>query len=147
MFLDVCQQHMTVSETLLPTCRLPTLSNWPSSCTINLRTNVHTAQISIQLSIQVIRTVLLLRIFCYFADITCATTLPLQTGHILQYRTTYCRITSTARYKKHFQILHSEFGSIMKGSVKKYNNVLWHLSVVTVGVYWRLLWSTAVCHI
>jgi hypothetical protein len=98
--------------------------------------------------IQVIRTVLLLRIFSYFADITCAsTTPPPETGLILQYHTKYCRIRSTARYKKHFQILYSEFWSIMKLSVKKYNNLFWHLSVVTVGEYWRFLWSTAVCYV
>ena len=39
------------------------------------------------------------------------------------------------------------FLSIMTGSVKKYNKVLRHLSVVTLEEYWGLLWSTAVCYI
>jgi hypothetical protein len=70
---------------------------------------------------------------------------------ILQYHTTYCRITSKGRYTKHvhdnIDILHSEFGTKLTESLKKYCNVLWHLSVAPVGVYWRLLWSTTVCHI
>ena len=139
---------MTVSEILLPTCRLTTLSNWPSSFTINLGANVHTAQISIQHSYKLSEQCFSSEFFLISRTSPAHPPLhPPQTGLILQYHTTYCRIRSTARYKKHFQILYSEFWSIMKLSVKKYNNLFWHLSVVTVGEYWRFLWSTAVCHV
>ena len=69
---------------------------------------------------------------------------------ILQYNTIYSRITSKGRYMEHVQknidIFNIEFLSMFNGSLKKYYNVLWRLSVATVGLYWRLLWSTAVCH-
>jgi hypothetical protein len=58
IFLDVCQQHVTVSKIWLPTCRQKMLAYVPSSCTINLRATVYTTQISVQRSIQVVRTVL-----------------------------------------------------------------------------------------
>ena len=55
------------------------------------------------------------------------------------------------RYTKHvhgnIDILDSEFFSTFIGTVKKYCKVLWHFSVATLGVYWRLLWSTTVRHI
>jgi len=76
---------------------------------------------------------------------------PPPTCFILQYHTTYCQITSKGRYLKHvytnIDILHNEFRSVLKGSSKKFYNFFWHFLVATVGVYWRLFWSTAVCHI
>jgi hypothetical protein len=87
----------------------------------------------------------------YFGDIMCSSPPPPPTRLIMQHHTTYCRIISKGRCMKHvyanIDILHSEVRSILKVSLKKYYNVLWYLSVATVGMYWRLLWSTTVCHI
>ena len=74
--------------------RQTTLSYCPSSCTIQLPATAHTSQISTQ----VLRTVLPLRVFSHFGV---SLVPPRPSRLIFQDHTTYCRITSNGRYMKH----------------------------------------------
>jgi hypothetical protein len=89
----------------------------------------------------------------HFGDITWYWPLPTPPQITLSYstllRTVGLRLKDGSRKIVHanIDILHSEFGSIWKGSVKKYCNVLWHISVVSVGVLKVIVANYSVSHL